>query len=464
MSRTRRRFLGDAALAILPAVLPPMRVTRVPGRDGDGPRRRPNVLFVFSDSHRASSLGCYGDAQLRTPVLDGLAAEGARYEACVSNTPQCRPYRASLMSGSLAHHTGVLAQKSDVNFGLEGRQWNPRELPLLGETFAAAGYRCGYIGKWHLGDPQVGPGPLRFGFDDGWWIATDPHDYTDVTYYTGKSDVFTAQGRFRPSAETGLAADFIRESAAPGADGAEPPPWLLMVSWGPPHSPFEPPNRWRIDEPRTPLPNVPPEVRDEIQDALLPRYDGLIEAIDELFARLLKVLGNLGLAEDTIVVYTSDHGQLLGSHGQIGKNVPWSESSRVPMIVRWPGVVPPGTELHEPFGTPDILPSLCGLAGLEVPTGIDGVDLSGPLRGEDETADRAAYLTGHDLRDFAPSWKGLRTSRYLYARSQAAPWLLYDLAEDPYELNNLVGQDEALTKTLDERTRALMTELGDVWR
>jgi hypothetical protein len=171
---------------------------------GDG---RPNVLFVLSDSHRARTTGCYGDAQARTPHFDALAASGLRLSSAVSSTPLCRPYRASLMAGCHSHRTGLVTNnRSEHNTGVyDGAQWEParRGLTTLGRHFSAAGYRCGYLGKWHLGEVDLDPGPLRFGFDDEWIVSgrtprgvveASAHDYWSWTRYAG------APPRHRPHA------------------------------------------------------------------------------------------------------------------------------------------------------------------------------------------------------------------------------------------------------------------------
>jgi arylsulfatase A-like enzyme len=462
---TRRTFVkGSAALTVLSQL----------AACGNAPRSKggPNILLVLSDAHRASSMGCYGEDQIRTPRFDAFAREGLKLDTAVSSTPLCRPFRASLMTGAYAHHHGMFnnspprvpegnpRRTSDRNFGVDDfDQWRPGSLPTLGETFARAGYRCGYIGKWHLGNAKVPRGKLRFGFDDYWAVgATPKHDYWRARYLTDDLRMVRDEGTFVPTLETDLALEFI--------EAADERPWLLILAWGPPHGPFEPPEEFQHYAGISAPPNVPAEKSAQITKRTLPLYYGLIEAIDHEFGRLVDGLDTLGGAEQTLVVYTSDHGAQLQSHGLSGKEVPYSESTRVPFLLRWPGQIPSGASTGMPFGSPDIFPTLAGLVGVPAPGGMDGTDLSDALRGTPGAArQQAAYLAAHEPSGEPwPGWRGVRTERYLYARREDAPWLLIDVAADPFEQNNLIGSDPDLQAEMDTLTNDLMRQVGDSWR
>lgn len=433
------------------------------GASGSPPRkRRPNVLFLLSDGHRSCSVGCYGDQAVRTPHIDGLARGGVRLAHAVSNTPQCRPYRASLMTGSHAHRTGLVSNSSAHNFGVDGPQWTPGDLPTLGTHFARAGYRCGYIGKWHLGSVNTDPGPLRFGFDDHWIAARSPvHNYYDWEYATGKSRGIEGEGRFRTTAETDWAIEFLAGEAG-RTDGA---PWFLVVSWGPPHDPFKPPEPFDRGERVPALPNVPAEMVPTLSAEWLPRYYGMIEALDHELGRLVAEVDALGLADDTVVVYTSDHGIMIGSHGVGGKEWPYAASLQVPFVIRWPGVLPAGHVVESPFGAPDVFPTLAGLAGVEPPEDVQGLDFSAELRGATAPTREVAYLSAHDPSSVPyPGWRGVRTRRHLYARKERAPWLLFDVEQDRFELRNLVKSERGLRDELDDLLTEEMDRLGDGWR
>jgi arylsulfatase A-like enzyme len=336
-------------------------------------------------------------------------------------------------------------------------QWLPGDSPLLGACFRDAGYRCGYVGKWDLGNVAK-PGPQRFGFDDGWAAWTNSaHDYWKGDYFVGQRSIVPSDGRFRPVIETDFALEFIRR--------ADARPFFLVLSWGPPHFPGTPPEEYLRDGPMPLRPNTPPERAERTANWTLPRYYGLIESLDAEFGRLMGELDALGLAEETIVVYASDHGAMMGSHGYMGKELPFSESAQVPWLLRWPGHVPAGSTPATPFGTTDILPTLAGLAGIAKPVGVDGVDLSGVLLGRPEaTTQQAVYIAAHEPADLpAPGWRGVRTERHLFARTEAGPWLLYDVREDPYELRNLVDEAPPTLEALDALTLELMRRYGDTW-
>ena len=314
---SRRQLLKSAAaLAALPATSGIPAVWANPHAADDEPAKRPNILYVLSDSHRSMSMGCYGNEQIATPGFDSFARQGARFTSAVANTPLCRPYRASLMTGTWGNRNGMLTNTSERNFGVEGRrQWKPGSLPTLGTTFRDAGYRCGYIGKWHLGAANLAPGPLRFGFDDSWAVGVKPvHDYQRWSYFTGKDQKVTGEGLFRPTMETDLALDFIENG------NTDERPWLCMLSWGAPHDPFVPPEKYRHQKRITLPPNVPRGGDAErIARVDLPLYYGLIEAIDHEFERLMNYLEARGLTENTIVIYASDHGNMMGSFNYLGR-------------------------------------------------------------------------------------------------------------------------------------------------
>jgi len=454
---SRTRAVAVASIAVLALVIGCSDATEsaVP----QPPPPQPNVLFVFSDSHRARSLGCYGDEQIATPHLDALAAEGLMLTTAISNTPLCKPYRATLMSGRLAHHTGILANDSEHNFYVdENDDWAPPSAATLAGSFSDAGYRCGYVGKWHLSDPALDPGPGRLGFNDGWVAAARPvHVYDSWAYHLSATETFAGEGGFRPAIETDHALQFMTED--------DDRPWFLMLSWGPPHEPFEAPAGFdehaNVEAPA----NVPGRKAGRHGSTSLPQYYGLIEALDVQFGRLMAALEQAGMADDTLVVYTSDHGTMIGSQGRMGKEVPYSESSNVPFVVRWPGQLAAGSTVTMPFGSADIFPTLAGLCGVPIPDGLDGSDFSKLFLGDRRaTQQEAVYMASYDGRvESWPGWRGLRTERYVYAAQPDGPWLLFDCTEDPDQMHNLVDDKPELVQQFDELTTTLMARHGDDW-
>lgn len=419
--------------------------------------RKPNVLYVFSDQQRASAIGCaQGDEDLETPNFDALAGEGMRLESAVSNSPVCTPYRAMLMTGLYGHHTGVTTNNCYPDLSRH---------PHIGRTFSDAGYRCGYIGKWHLGEEvRLDAGhAMRLGFDDEWFVPLKGrHNNPNREHAINSRETEVGEGLDRTEAETNRAIDFINRQ-----DGDKP--WCLFVSWYPPHPPLEAPSRYvgpYLDRDLRKHPTTWKLVHEE-EIALLngnyAHYYGLIAQLDAEIGRLMDALTESGQAENTIVVFTSDHGEMLGSQGLYSKHWPYRESSQVPFLVRWPGKIEADCTLGMPFGTPDIFPTLCGLAGIEVPEGLDGVDCSRAFLGGQPPRESAYLMMQHGYVPW-PGWRGLRTQRYNYARTESAPWILFDLDNDPFEERNLVGQDERLVAEMDAMLLETMSDCGDSWR
>lgn len=403
--------------------------------------RRPNVLFVFSDQHRACSMPGepYNDAS--SPAFAKLASQGATLTHCISNYPVCSPYRGILMTGRWPYQTGVI----DNAFPLRESEYS------LGEAFRDAGYRTGYVGKWHLdargaeGHALKPAGEARHGFAE-WraWYNTNPHFDRSHTYdpQTGREQV---PAGYNATRMTDDAIGFIERNRER--------PWMLALAWNPPHPPFG-------DAPPELMRNYPPgdlQLRPNTLETVtrgiggrgrsvradLAGYNAHIEGIDREMARLLDCLDANGLAEDTIVVYTSDHGEMLGAHNRTGKRLPHEESCRVPFLVRAPDV-PNGSESDVLLGAIDIYPTLCGLAGIPVPASCVGRDLSGAVRGEAMEGPEHQFLmhiakshASGGVNHTSPLFRGIRTRRYTYACGEIGRWCLYDNQEDPYQQRNL---------------------------
>ena len=408
--------------------------------------RAPNVLIVLADQLRGQALGCAGDPNVRSPSFDRLAAEGVLVERAFTTNPVCTPARAALLTGRYPHTTGLIH--------------NNLRLPEAEVTFAEVlrerGYATGYIGKWHLdGEERPGfvpPGPRRQGFD--YWAAFNRgHRYWDSIYYRDTAEPIHQDG-YEPDYQTDLALEFIR--------GHREGPFCLFLSWGPPHTPLDPPEAYRApyDPGRLELrSNVPPAEAPRAGEELAGYY-GHIAALDANLGRLLDELDRLGLAGRTLVVATSDHGDLLGSHGRYRKGSPLEESIRVPLLLRWPGEGRPAGGEHESppaRGRPDVLaasvdlaPTVLGLCGAPIPPGVQGRDLSPWLRGFDgpggaagpADGPQAVYLEGRMGRP--DEWRAIRTRRHLLATDlDGTATHLFDLEADPYELTNLAGAPAA---------------------
>ena len=311
------------------------------------PLRPPNVLFILADQWRAQATGYAGDANARTPVLDGLARASVTFAHAVSCTPVCCPYRATLMTSRYPTETGVFV--NDVNLAQDPH--------ALGAMFKQAGYDTGYIGKWHL-DGQgcrlaYTPPERRQGF--GRWAAIEcTHDYLNSVYYAGDNGVerLTWPG-YDAIAQT-------REMQRWLAERDPTRPFCYFLSWGPPHDPYgTAPTELAAQFSPAAMqlrPNVPPVYAEEAR-ANLAGYYAHIAALDRCVGDLLGTLDSLGLADDTIVVFTSDHGDMHRSQGQLWKEQPWDESILVPFLLRYPAKLGRGARtIPMAINTPDIPP------------------------------------------------------------------------------------------------------------
>ena len=427
MKRVAKSF-GRRCAALFAAVL--VSLACVPVRASD----RPNVLIVCADQMRASAMGCMGNDFVKTPQLDLLASQGILFTNAVAATPQCTAFRASLLTGRYGHNTGIIS--NDLKL--------PHEEVTLAEILRANGYRTGFIGKWHLNSGRsrppgtderagfVAPGPDRQGFD--YWAALEcSHNYFNTRYFRDTPEPI-AITTYEPDVQTDLAIEFVADRRSG--------PFCLVMMWGPPHSPYRPPEKWDIYDPAdVPVPpNVPEELEQRARDELA-QYFGLVSSLDENMGRLTDALQRLDLARDTILIFTSDHGDMLRSHGHVKKGRPQSEALQIPFIFRYPALVKAGQVREAPICSVDVLPTLLGFCGIDVPKNVDGLDLSRSIGGDDPKWPSAAFaesnLTNPGNSPGA-QWRALRTDRYTYAVSVDGPWLLFDNREDPYQLDNLI--------------------------
>ncbi len=411
--------------------------------------RRPNLLFVFADQMRARACGFMENEQVRTPNMNRMAREGVVFENAVSTCPVCTPYRASLLTGRypLACRTAM----NDVRL--------PVDELCIAEILRDEGYRTGYIGKWHLDGPFRGgftpPGPRRQGFE--FWAANDcTHAYMETFYYRDDPEPIYLD-EYSSDGFTGIAIDFIAEHAAD--------PFCLFLSWAPPHNPYhDMPAEYDIYDPATlELPDNTEEfARDDIAG-----YYGHITALDRNLGRLLNSLEESGIADDTIVVFTSDHGDMLGAHGLQRKQKPWDESIMVPWVMRWPGELPRGLRTDTLLNSPDVMPTLLSLMGVEIPDTVQGSDLSGAARGSGGFEPTSAYIANPmpfpgDHHETGP-WRGVRTKTHTYVEDEHGPWLLYDNGADPWQQTNLIGapESEDVRRRLAVELAAWMQRIGD---
>jgi len=450
---SRRRFMGWSGLAtaglFATAGCGHLDLTR---------KNKPNVVFVFADQWRAQATGYGGDPNLQgmTPVLDKMEKESIHLVNAVSTCPVCTPYRASLITGQYPLTNGLF---------LNDLCLNPKAVSMA-KIFTEAGYDTGYIGKWHLdghGRSAYIPKERRQGFEY-WKVLECTHNYNRSFYYDNDNPERKIWDDYDAFAQTKDAQSYIRNHAE------DEKPFLLVLSWGPPHNPYETaPESYRKMFPADKVkqrPNVPSDFTSDLAG-----YYAHIAALDKSFGDLMNTIDECGLRNNTVVIFTSDHGDMIGSQGEIRKQKPWDESIRVPFLLRYPGIHNQARRLNFPIGTPDILPTLLGICDIKKPASIEGVDYSDVLKGGEEPTDHAALIEcpspfgEWERQRGGREYRGLRTERYTYVRSLAGPWMLYDNQSDPYQQNNLIDHPQYadLQRSLDERLSAALKERNDTF-
>lgn len=447
--------------------------------------QQPNLIYVFPDQLRYQSLGYAGDTQAMTPNIDRFAAQGVNFSNAVASAPVCTAYRASLFTGKYTTSHGMVINELRMN---------PNQR-CLGHALTDAGYHTGYIGKWHLYANELGNhldpknsfvprGPHRLGFD-GEWMAYNFHHENYNTYYHTESPekIFYGEGVYEPDAQTDLAIDFVERATH------NQQPFALFLSWGPPHDPWIPENVptqfWELFK-ETSFPN-PPNYQPSNDEphcdnwARLSEHDraqleqwrrgyyAQVTSIDWNFGRLLAAIDATDAAGNTIVVFTSDHGEMFGAHGRRAKNIFYEEACRIPLLMRWPQRIPAGITSDVCLSTVDLMPTLLTMLQTELPDDMQGMDLSqhafGQAGPEPDAAlmqicgATAAWEDGHE-------WRALRDKRYTYAIYRLdGQELFFDNLADPYQLHNLVrdSRHAAVVETFRAMLQHKMAALNDTF-
>ena len=413
--------------------------------------RRPNILFIMTDDHAAHALSCYSGRLNRTPAMDRLAREGVLFSKAFVTNSLCAPSRATILTGKYSHAHGVRDNFTDFDTS----QWTfPRAL-------RAAGYRTALVGKWHL--------------------RSDPADFD---YW----NILPGQGAYvnpyliemgQRKRHTGYVTDIITEIAIRKMKEWKDNPFCLLLHHKAPHRNWQPAPRHAslFADAELPLPETFDDdyssrtssaAHADMRIADMPDYAGdapaalsererkvynyqrfikdylrTIAAVDESIGRVLQFLDASGLAENTLVVYTSDNGFFLGDHGWYDKRFMYEQSLRVPLIVRFPGVAQPGTRCGAFVLNTDVAPTLLDAAALQPPGDLHGRSLIPLLRGQQPVDWRTAmyyhyyeYPQSHRVRPH----RGVRTGRYKLIHFYTVDeWEMYDLQRDPNELQNIYG-------------------------
>lgn len=394
----------------------------------------PNILFVLADQLGARWLPTYGHPLVETPHLERFAAESAVFERAITTSPVCTPYRGCLLSGKYPSQTGVL----------ENGQAFPRGVKSLADHLNDSGYQTHYVGKWHLsGAPQQNrwvPPTQRAGFQH--FIGWESHhvDHHAGLIWADDADAAIEMPGHETDSLTDIAIGQLETAAA------EDEPFFMLLSYQAPHPPCSPPAEFL----------APYEAQDLITEANADRnawfkheawradydtqrfrelYFGEISQLDAAFGRLLNSLDRLGLRDNILVVFTSDHGEMAGAQGRFGKGVMFEEALQIPFLVRTPGQ-PAGCRVDSPVTTVDLMPTLLDYAGCRVDDPFEGLSLRPYIEGGADSADRIVFSEYHNFCASTRHWKLITRGLTL------EPAALYHLGADPYELSNRIDDPD----------------------
>ena len=425
--------------------------------------QRPNILIILADQLRYHSCGYAGDERAVTPNIDRLAAEGMSFDNYVVNTPVCAATRATLWTGKYASTHGMVVNEMRLNPNHDA----------LGHLLTEKGYTCDYIGKWHLWANQAGhhhlvqnafcpPGPYRLGFDGLWAAYNFNHGNYKSYYFRDTSDRIPVEG-WAPKTYTDIAIKRLEEHA----DNEKP--FAMVVSYSPPHGPWKQDNvpPWWYDRFANVSFALPPtwsDTPDQYMDRntetrqwlrvwkknlpeYLRIYYAMTGALDEQVGRLIQTVDRLKMDRDTIVIFSSDHGEQLGCNARVLKMTFYDRSARVPFLVRWKGKIPAGRRSNACMSAVDVMPTICGMLGVRFPDSTDGIDLSDSTRVDCSCEPDFAFLQGMGhtfLWKDGFEWRAIRDQRYTYARYlRDGKELLFDNVKDPQQSRNLAADPAA---------------------
>jgi choline-sulfatase len=443
--------------------------------------RRPNVLFLLTDQHPAFLAGFAGDRVVRTQHLDALATRSVQCTSALCTAPICTPSRMSLLTGKEPHRCAAWSNHWIIF---------PEHTTWPGH-FAAHGYTTVLVGKMHFGgrDQYQGfqhrpYGDLRHGLG---------HQPEPIDLFPGYAHVRSAGVSQIPES---MMQDVVvtRETLAfllEHQDREPTRPWFACASYGRPHSPFTAPGRYiRRYRDKVPLPATadgepgnlesfarlaiePGNPTEEEQRRAVEAFYACTDFVDDCIGELLDGLERAGLLENTIVIYTSDHGEMAGRHGLWGKKVYYEPSVTVPLLITGPGIRPGHHVWKEPVSLMDLFPTTCALAGLPIPEGLDGVDHSAVLRSpEGATPPRAFAPASYYQYGVRINWKSIsddepqramrlvRTRDWKFVQVEKGDELLFHLREDPEEFRNLIHDPAHAARVQSLRA---MLEQGFSW-
>lgn len=460
---------------------------------------KPNILFIFPDQFRNAAIGINNQDPVITPNLDKLGKEGMVVSNAISNYPLCSPYRGMLMTGLLPYNNSVLSNSNSKRHKYNN-SWQKDDVSIS-DVLVKNGYDAGYVGKLHLRSPApiqgkdtvlwdaYQPKELRHGFN--FWYAYGTFDQHNEPHYwinDAKEAELTYVKEWSAKHEADVIIDYIKNPSS--KTRSKDKPFALFWSLNPPHPPYQ-------FVPEKYLENYKDKSLDELlvrenvaldSDANefkfhsgatrkrthlakehIKNHFAMVTGVDEQIGRVLKTLKEQDLEENTIVVITSDHGEMMGSHGLMSKNIWFEEAINVPFIIKWPKKIKPNQKSNLIVSVTDIMPTLLNLVEATdgIPTNLDGKDLSSIIT--DDKGDKPTSALYYFIEEGQPAsgHRGIRTHKNTYVvtidRKNVERKFLYDNVNDPYQKENLIGKDIATEEKLHTELLKNLKEKKDPW-
>ena len=475
-SLSRRSFLAQASLAAAALGLP----SAAPAADESKRKGRPNILVIMTDEHNASVMGCAGNPIIHTPNLDGLAKDGVMFDACYCASPLCVPSRLSFTTGKYASRVGAWNNDCELS--------SP-DYPSLPAALNSVGYESFLCGKMHYaadrryGFKEIG-GNFNTSIKTNQGVRRDPDDLAPTPGISERFNEFhtadSSHGMDHDLAVTKGVLGFLKDRKQEDA------PFFLLAGYICPHFPLLVPEKyWEEYKGKVPMPVIPEgyldklprnykhlrvgfNVEDVPEDMVRKGrelYYGLVQWTDEQIGGVLRALAASGMAENTVVIYTADHGENMGEHGLWWKNCVFDTADRVPLIMRWPGRWTGGQRRTEACSLLDVVQTIADIGHADMPKDCNGDSMLGWLDHPDKKwKDRA--VSEYYAHNIASGYAMIRMGQYKYVyhtppdAEHSAERELYDLKADPGELNNLAAQPEQAERTASMHA-ALIKEIGE---
>ena len=467
-AKTRRDFLQLAGLGTAGALFLP-RLAKSAEAGARGPETaKPNLLIIHTDQQNFRTLGCYrallpqeqafiwGDGiAVETPHLDSLARHGALCDRYYASSPVCTPSRAAFVSGRFPQNTGAPSNDLPMH----------DDIVTFAEVLRRSGYATGYAGKWHLdGSAKPGWTPKRkFGFEDNTYMFNRGH-WKQLADTPAGPQVTEGRRRSMESADAkAFTTDFLADKTVAFIQAHKGEPFCFMVSFPDPHTPRTvraPYNtlfaQMQFQRPRSAvargvgLPACAAVLNTPHLESM-GQYFGMVKCIDDNVGKILAALRAAGAAERTIIVFTSDHGDMCGEHGRVFKGIPLEGSARIAFLIAYPGVIKPGTVIHEALANVDFKPTILPLMGFAADPQDEGRDASALFR---TGRAPAGWKNVAFSRNSGGNWLMAATSRHKFIVSNDSDPCLFDLDADPFEMRNLFGEP-ASRETVRELARSL---------